>query len=208
MILYALYDEYGEIRYVGQISKEGKTLEKRLEEHLWSSSLRKPGHKNHWLRSMLGRGQKPTARVFQRFNSKSELDGAEKYWISHLRSQGCRLVNDVAGGEGLCNPSPETRARMSAAKKGRPSWKKGTHLSEATKEKLRQANLGKKASVETRAKMAAVDRSSYTLTEGGRTRIKEARLGWRASPEQIENMKRAAQLREAKKRQSLAQKEQ
>lgn len=197
MLLYGLYDEHGEIRYIGQTTK---TVEQRLREHLWPTSLKKPGHKNHWIKSMLARGLTPVARVFQVLNAKEDLDAAEKYWIRFLRDQGCRLVNDVDGGEGLCNPSLETRARMSAAKKGHPSWKKGTRLSEETKAKLRQANLGKRASVETRAKMSAA-KLGHHLSEEGRAKIRASRLGRHASPEQIENMRRAAQLREEKKRQ-------
>ena len=54
----------------------------------------------------------------------------------------------------------EGRKKISLAKKGKmpkniktiAGWNKGKKLSEATKEKLRQANLGKKQSLETRLK--------------------------------------------------------
>ena len=51
------------------------------------------------------------------------------------------------------HPSEETRAKMRAAKLGKPSTRKGVKLSEETKEKLRQANLGKKHSPEEIQKM-------------------------------------------------------
>ena len=202
MIVYVLYDENGEVRYVGQTTK---SLEERIKEHLWSSSLRRPGHKNHWLRSMLARGERPTGRILQGFNTKEDLDGAERYWIRFLKERGCRLVNDTDGGEGLRNPSPETRARMSAAKAGKPSWKKGTHLSLETREKIRQANLGKRASEETKRKMSEARRGRPCKNPEAH---RLGRLGWRASLEQRERMRQAAQLREAKKRQqSLLQEE-
>jgi response regulator of citrate/malate metabolism len=50
---------------------------------------------------------------------------------------------------------PEIAAKVSAAKKGQPSSRRGAVLSKETKEKLRQANLGKKHTPESRAKMSA-----------------------------------------------------
>jgi hypothetical protein len=49
---------------------------------------------------------------------------------------------------------PEIAAKISAAHKGRVSPRKGAVLSEGTKEKLRQANLGKTRSEETKRKMS------------------------------------------------------
>jgi hypothetical protein len=49
---------------------------------------------------------------------------------------------------------PEVAEKVSKARKGRPSNRRGAVLSEETKEKLRQANLGKKRSEETKQKMS------------------------------------------------------
>ena len=49
---------------------------------------------------------------------------------------------------------PEIAAKVSEAHKGRVSPRKGAVLSEETKEKLRQANLGKKRSEESKRKMS------------------------------------------------------
>jgi hypothetical protein len=54
--------------------------------------------------------------------------------------------------------SGETRAKMSAAMKGRPSHRLGRHHSEAAKAKMRAAKLGHSVSLETRAKMRAAQR--------------------------------------------------
>jgi hypothetical protein len=54
--------------------------------------------------------------------------------------------------------SPEARAKLSAAHKGKSyprKAQKGHPVSEATKEKIRQANLGKRATENTKAKMSA-----------------------------------------------------
>jgi len=56
--------------------------------------------------------------------------------------------------EHIQNPSKETRAKMSAAKKGKPSWNKGKKWSPKTIEKMRRVKLGKKIPEETRKKMS------------------------------------------------------
>jgi hypothetical protein len=50
---------------------------------------------------------------------------------------------------------PEVAEKVSQKKKGKPSSRLGVVLSEETKEKLRQANLGKSHTPEARAKMSA-----------------------------------------------------
>ena len=54
--------------------------------------------------------------------------------------------------------SMATRLQMSKAKKGKPSPKRGCHLSEETKIKLRLANLGKKHSEYTKRKISRISR--------------------------------------------------
>jgi hypothetical protein len=51
------------------------------------------------------------------------------------------LTNVVSGGLGVSDPTPDTRAKMSAAKKGKPSPKKGIKYAASEKAKLSQ--LGK-----------------------------------------------------------------
>lgn len=55
---------------------------------------------------------------------------------------------------------------MSEAKRGKPSPRKGAKLSEETKQKLREANLGKKHSCETRMKMSSSAKGKNTWAEG------------------------------------------
>jgi hypothetical protein len=71
--------------------------------------------------------------------------------IAFWQSAGVPLVNRTAGGLGTkgYRHSARTREKMSRAKKGKPIH------SEETRERIRQAGLGRKASPETRAKMSA-----------------------------------------------------
>lgn len=48
---------------------------------------------------------------------------------------------------------PEVKAKLAKAK-GRPSPRKGVHLSEETKAKLRAANLGKRRSADVKKKIS------------------------------------------------------
>lgn len=62
--------------------------------------------------------------------------------------------------------SKEARLKMSNAKKGKPSNRKGKHLSEETKEKLRQANLGKHHSGYSKRKMSESHKGQIPWNKG------------------------------------------
>lgn len=70
----------------------------------------------------------------------------------HKQSIGLRSLGNKYS-LGRINP-PETIARMSAARKGKPGSRVGFKLSEETKEKIRAANLGRKHTPEELAKMS------------------------------------------------------
>ena len=59
--------------------------------------------------------------------------------------------------------SPETKEKMSLAKLGKTTWNKDVPMSEETKEKLRQINLGKKASLETKEKISKGVKRAWTV---------------------------------------------
>lgn len=84
---------------------------------------------------------------------ESEWPTWEVAYIDFFRESGCKLVNGNAGGEGGHNPTEETR------------------------EKLRAANLGKKASIETRLKLSAsqLGRTHSAQTLAKMRRVKEGK---------------------------------
>jgi hypothetical protein len=61
---------------------------------------------------------------------------AEIEAIDVYKRRGIKLVNHTNGGEGVSNPSDEVRQKMSLAKIGKPSPRKGIVLSNQQKEKL------------------------------------------------------------------------
>jgi len=103
---------------------------------------------------------------------REEAFRLESLCISHFQTMD-RLqgYNDTSGGEGSI-PSDTTRAKMSAVRRGKPTWSKGKKLtpaqtagrfgnrnrlgkqhSEEAKERMRLVHLGKKHSEETLTKM-------------------------------------------------------
>ena len=191
MFVYLLLDNSGEIRYVGQTIKDPQ---ERLKEHLWPTALLKRGHKNHWINSMLAKGERPTVQILQTLNSIEELNAAEIYWIDFLKKAGCNLTNDTAGGEGLRNPNEETRARMSAAKVGKIPYAATLPKSAETREKIRQANLGKKRSPKSKERQSASNKGRV-FSEETRAKISLAKKGKPKSPETRVKLSEAAKRR-------------
>lgn len=185
-IVYGLRDpRTAAIRYIGKsatgLSRPRSHFEpKRIAT---DSNL----HKARWLRSLAADGLRPEIVILEACRNDATLLVIERRWIAHGRALGWPLTNLTDGGEGAAGykASPEARAKMSAARKGKPK-------SEECKAKIRAAKLGKprpdvaernrraptwlgkKHSDETRAKIAA------SLVGNNRG---SARSGWDPSPE-------------------------
>lgn len=161
------------MRYVGQ----SRDIERRLREH-GNGHMSSKGH----LRAAVSKygWQAFSVRVLEECDSAA-LNGVEVMWIADLDTQHPRGYNLTSGGGQSTCISAETRARMSASKKGIPKsaeWRAAmsermkndpgtyTHLltverkspSAKTREKMAAARRGKTLSAETRARMAAAQR--------------------------------------------------
>lgn len=95
-----------------------------------------------------------------------------------------KSYNISAGGDGSKGVimSEEARKKMSDAKKGKPSNRKGKHLSEETKDKLRKANLGKHHTEETKKKISEANKGKI-FSEETRQKISESKIGFKHSEE-------------------------
>lgn len=150
--IYTLEDpETGEIRYVG---KTKNSLQYRLSAHLAEAARRKsPSHKNNWIINLVCKGLVPKITLLEDTEAPNQ---SEILWIAQLRSWGFRLTNMTDGGDGNNGQvfTEETKKRMSDIRKGKKlsdvtkalisAKHKGRIVSETTREKLRQANLGKR----------------------------------------------------------------
>ena len=92
--------------------------------------------------------------------------------------------NITDGGDGSAGRivSEEARYKMSIAKKGKASPRKGIKLSDETKQKLREANLGKHISEEVKEKIR-VKNKNIVFSDEHRRKISEALNGRKVSEE-------------------------
>lgn len=126
------------IRYIGKANFP----QKRLGVHLRVSAKRQ-NHLGCWLQNVLERGERP-ALVILREVPVTMWQEEETRHIKTARALGMPLVNGTDGGDGLHNPSQETRTKIGAAGRGRiPSAE--------TRAKRSAALKGQKRSAETRA---------------------------------------------------------
>ena len=199
LIVYSLVDpDSGLIRYVG---KSTKGLS-RPKSHCQPSRLRADPHtyKSRWIKGLLAQGKTPDIFVLDICENTSELETSEKKWIAHLRKLMVPLTNSTDGGDGMSGhkPSAETRAKISAANKGKP-------VSPDHRAKIGVANSGRSPSLEARAKMSAVHKGK-PKSLWHRARISEANthykrfLGKKHGPETIAKMRETHLRRWEKKR--------
>lgn len=100
----------------------------------------------------------------------SDIQAKEKEFISlygRRDNNKGTLVNLTDGGEGVfgLKMSDENKRKMSERQTGKPSHRKGIKSSEETKEKIRQANLGKKQSEETKMKKSLATKGRVKSAE-------------------------------------------
>lgn len=138
-----------------------------------------------------------------------EIDRIALYGIENL-------ANMTSGGDGLKNPSKETRDKISKSQKARfakpgefeklSAQRKGRVTSEETKKKLAMTSKGRKHSPETIEKMKK-HAKSRGISEATRVAQKAAVTGKKRAPfsnETRQKMSEAAKLRELRKREGEA----
>lgn len=160
--IYALCDPTtGEVRYIG------KTVwpRRRIADHMAEMRRGDHTHRGNWLRSLVAR---PIFRTLSVIDDRDALEH-ERRVIAAYKKIGIRLTNNTEGGEGTlgCTKSPETRAKISAAKRAQRK-----HLTPEHKAMISAVHRGKVVSAEIRARMA------------------DGRRGMKFSPEHVESMSR------------------
>lgn len=108
----------GELRYVGKTAVSPRL---RLQDHVLRARHGAQTRLSKWLRSL---DDAPIVRVLEREIAIADLDDRERAWIARLRDEGVRLTNGTEGGDGGPtflgrHHTPEARAAISAAAKGR-----------------------------------------------------------------------------------------
>jgi len=167
--------------YVGWAYTEN--IQKRYVRHLYD---KRNAYRWNWIRKLKLLGLVPIFQILGEY-PKPMWSIMERFWIAWYRVMGYELTNASDGGKGLVNPTPEIRAKISAANKGKklsekaraaldrtgiPSPKKGTKLSKDQLEKM-------SASMKLRWK-APEFRAKQTASRKGKPSPLKGRTGFRS----------------------------
>lgn len=156
--IYGLYDPRdGALRYVGKSNKPRLRYWMHMDESGGT-------HKNRWIASLVRAGHRPELRILEEIAPSDDWQDRERWWIQAARESGDDLTNHESGGLGNKRHAPETRAKMSAAATGRVmspesiekmKRTKRERMTDATRERLRLINLGRKQPQEEKDRRAA-----------------------------------------------------
>lgn len=190
--VYALFREDGRVFYIGKGTGRRWTAHERwLDRSHKSSIIRK---------TKAALGFLPKEKIAEGLTDAE----ARQIEVDMIRLVGRAplgpLVNLTDGGDGVSNPSPESRAKMSQAKKGRivseetrrrlSAAQKGKPLSPAFAAVIGKWNIGRKASAEHKARLSTARRGKKH-SEETKAKIGAAHRGRPKSPEQIEKQRAA-----------------
>lgn len=162
--IYCLIDpRTNKIRYVGKADDPDDRLKHHLRE-------RETTHKAKWIVSLKKRGLQPRLAILEEVRPGAWKE-REQFWIAYLREQGCDLTNLTKGGDGTIGfrHSEKTKARLSEAKRGIPSWNKGIPWGEDAKRKMSESRKGKpcpavaRANSERQWKPESIEKMRQTL---------------------------------------------
>ncbi len=172
--IYALIDPRdGRIRYVGK----SVNPKKRLRAHLRDCPLART-HRECWLKGLVDAGLRPQLIILEECEEALWIE-REQFWIAHQLAQGCDLTNRTIGGDGLRDPSDETRAKISSgvskALKGRP-------FTEAHKAAMKAAHPKLGPNAKCRAAVSVAN-ASRVWSESARAKLGAAHRGRKVSDE-------------------------
>lgn len=122
-----------EVRYVGKSTSP----QVRYRRHILDAVSGRSDHKARWIASLLSQGQRPELRIIE-LCPPARWATRERHWIAVFRNLGTTLTNHKSGGEGG-NHDHQTRAKMRAAKLGKPAHNRGKSASPATRQRQSEA---------------------------------------------------------------------
>jgi hypothetical protein len=171
--IYALcHPDTHEVRYVGKTSR----LNVRLQEHL-NNKDNEDTRKSRWIAKLRREGKIPELFILETV-VETAWEFAEQKWIAFFRAKGIDLVNLTDGGDGLHNPSEETRKKLSDIQKALfedPEYRKKFDLAIQNPERRKKLSLalkGRPKSPEHVAKSAATQRVKNYRQNIGRKSVK------------------------------------
>ena len=138
-LIYALLDPRDlQVRYIGK-SVEPR---RRMQFHYRGETR---GYCRNWERQLIRLGLKPIPLPLEIVEDFWWAAEREKVWIERAKTAGYKLVNVTEGGEGTLgfSPSGATRQKMRQAKLGKVPWNKGKRTPTKVRAKQSKARAGK-----------------------------------------------------------------
>lgn len=178
-MIYAIVDEIGTPRYVGQTTKP---LSLRLSQHRSAAKINSRPL-DIWLRGC------PGASIVPLECNPVDKDEAERRWIAQMQISGLPILNLLSGGRkgsrGMRH-SPEGRRRISEARCGKPlspehreklsAAHTGVRLGDEHRAAIGRGGKGRKASPEVRANMSAAKMGDRNPMSAKQRAARAARL--------------------------------
>ena len=207
MIIYKAQNKINSMIYIGQTInslKQRINTHFRRDETYFDKALRKYGLNSFDI------------SIIDDSSILEELKEKEKYWIRFYNCISPNGYNLTQGGEGLAGykHTEETREKLRESRKNQvftdehrkrmSEVRKGKSLSEEAKRKVGIANKGRHQSEEQRRKNGDNKRGKPLSLEH-RRKMSEAHKGIIFSQSHLENIKKAAKLREENKKLKLVQ---
>jgi hypothetical protein len=194
--IYALADPRdGALRYVGK-SNAPKV---RYRRHVTEVNTT---HRVCWIKGLRLLGLRPTLIILQEV-PRETWEEFERAWIQRLKTEGCALTNLTDGG-GHCELGPEARAKMRAAKVGKPPHNKGKQTSIEARQKQSESAKRRWERMTAEEKQQGVahlrgipqkGRPGHPQTPATRAKISAAGIGRRHSEETLRKLSAASRGR-------------
>lgn len=168
------------IRYIGR-SSSGLSHPRGYKS---PCMLKDTTHRSRWIKELLRLGLTYGVVVLEEVPDSADLNPAERWWIAYGRMSAWPLVNLTAGGDGLSGYklAPKTKAKISAANKGRvPTLE--------AREANARAQRGRKHAAETRHKMSLSATARQAASEI-REHMRRTSTGYKHTPEALMKMRK------------------
>ncbi len=176
--------------YIGQTTMG---LSRRMSAHLCEA--RRSKHNLPLYRAIRKHGKSAfTIKLLAECEGRDEMNAREQQEIAALKTSGTHCYNAHPGGLKGYPISSETKAKMSAARKGSRHHQFGKPLSEEHKKNLSASHRGKVCSEETREKLRAASTGRKFSAET-RAKISESRRGHEMPTHVMEALRKANSAR-------------
>ena len=173
-----------EVRYVGLTRDPARRLHNEI-------NYPHTKHLKNWVNSLKAESLKPSMEIVEE-TEEGLACAVERKWIADMKARGCRLINFTDGGERGYTCSPEYRAALSAAMRG----KKKKPLSDERKAKISAQHKGtKKPWVSARLREFNKSRRGIPLSDDRKKQMSEIGKGF-VTGQWRENLVRANRCRE------------